>query len=224
VLIDERPASAREVPVGPRGLPGPPRRTWSRRYRARSLASLRFADRTSQLTIPTTCNSRDVLLARRERIEDELTKLASDSPSAQVIRRLRALRGTDTISALGPCAEIGEFDRFDHADLSVPRIAGSFAPSTSPTSSAIRVDHRGRLRPRAARCSSSPPTTTGCHPRSAMRSSAVSATGRPRSSTSSGVAQLRLNDRWRQLKDAGHKPNCIVAVAIARELAGFCWG
>jgi hypothetical protein len=36
-------------------------------------------------------------------------------------------------------------------------------------------------------------------------------------------AQRRLNARWRQLKDARHKPNGVVAVAIARELAGFCW-
>ena len=36
-------------------------------------------------------------------------------------------------------------------------------------------------------------------------------------------AQRRLNARWRQLKDARKKPNGIVAVAVARELAGFCW-
>jgi hypothetical protein len=36
-------------------------------------------------------------------------------------------------------------------------------------------------------------------------------------------AQRRLNARWRQLKDARRKPNGIVAVAIARELAGYCW-
>jgi transposase len=36
-------------------------------------------------------------------------------------------------------------------------------------------------------------------------------------------AQPRLNARWRPLKHARKKPNGIVAVAIARELAGFCW-
>lgn len=36
-------------------------------------------------------------------------------------------------------------------------------------------------------------------------------------------AQRRLNARWRQLKDARKKPNGVVAVAAARELAGFCW-
>jgi hypothetical protein len=35
--------------------------------------------------------------------------------------------------------------------------------------------------------------------------------------------QRRLNARWRQLKDTRHKPGGIVAVAIARELAAYCW-
>ena len=36
-------------------------------------------------------------------------------------------------------------------------------------------------------------------------------------------AQRRLNARWRQLKDARRKPGGIVAVAVARELAAYCW-
>lgn len=36
-------------------------------------------------------------------------------------------------------------------------------------------------------------------------------------------AQRRLNARWRQLRDARRKPNGIVAIAIARELAAYCW-
>lgn len=36
-------------------------------------------------------------------------------------------------------------------------------------------------------------------------------------------AQRRLNARWQQLKHQRRKPNNVVAVAIARELAGFCW-
>ena len=36
-------------------------------------------------------------------------------------------------------------------------------------------------------------------------------------------AQRRLNARWRLLRHTRHEPNGVVAVAIARELAGFCW-
>jgi len=87
----------------------------SRRHRA-WLASLRFADLASRLTIADYLHSHDVLLARRDGIEAELQRLVSDSPWAQTIARLRCLRGIDTLSALGLCAEVGAFDRFTHPD------------------------------------------------------------------------------------------------------------
>ena len=92
-----------------------PHTTWSRRHRA-WLASLKFADRASQLTMVDYLHAHDVLLARRDRIEAELEQLASDSPWKVTIGRLRCLRGIDTLSALGLCAEIGQFDRFGHPD------------------------------------------------------------------------------------------------------------
>jgi transposase len=54
-----------------------------------------------------------VLLARRDVIESELEQLASSSPWAAAIAMLRCLRGIDTLSALGLCAEVGQFDRFE---------------------------------------------------------------------------------------------------------------
>ena len=36
-------------------------------------------------------------------------------------------------------------------------------------------------------------------------------------------ALRRLNARWRQLRDARRKPNGMIAIAIARELATYCW-
>ena len=55
--------------------PGEP---WSRKHRA-WLTSLRFADRASQLTIADYLHSHDVLIARRDRVEDELATLAAES-------------------------------------------------------------------------------------------------------------------------------------------------
>jgi transposase len=92
-----------------------PGQAWSRRHRA-WLAGLRFADRASQLTIADYLHAHDALLARRDRIEAELCQLAAASPWTQTISRLRCLRGIDTLSALGVCAEVGEFDRFEHPD------------------------------------------------------------------------------------------------------------
>ena len=92
--------------------PGEP---WSRRHRA-WLASLRFQDRASQLKIADYLHAHDVLIARRDRIENELATLAAESRCKNTVARLRCLRGIDTLSALGLFAAIGEWDRFDHPD------------------------------------------------------------------------------------------------------------
>jgi transposase len=198
-----------------------PGNAWSRRHRA-WLASLRFADLASQLTMADYLHAHDVLLARRDRVEAELTKLAADSPCALALSRLRCLRGIDTLSALGLCAEIGDWARFDHPDqlsaylgivpsehtTSTQRRQGSItkAGSTHARRLLIEASYHYRRNPGVGevlerRQRDQPPEVINI----AWR------------------AQRRLHARWRQLKDARKKPNGIVAVAIARELAGFCW-
>ncbi len=77
---------------------------------------MQFADGASQLTIADYLHAHDMLIARRDRIEAELEQVPQNSPWTTVIARLRCLRGIDTLSALGHCAEVGEFDRFAHPD------------------------------------------------------------------------------------------------------------
>jgi hypothetical protein len=36
-------------------------------------------------------------------------------------------------------------------------------------------------------------------------------------------AQRRLHERWRHLHHQRRKPAGVVAIAVARELAAFCW-
>jgi len=198
-----------------------PGQAWSRRHRA-WLASLRFADRASQLTIADYLHAHDVLLARRDRVEDELAKLAAGSPCKVAIGRLRCLRGIDTLSALGLCAEVGEWERFDHPDQLSAYLG--IVPSEHTTS---RQRRQGSI------------TKAGStHARRLLIEASYHYRRQPGVGTVLEVrqrdqppeviniawkAQRRLHARWRQLKDARKKPNGIVAVAIARELAGFCW-
>jgi len=198
-----------------------PGRAWIHKHRA-WLAGLRFADRASQLTIGDYLHAHDVLLARRDHIEAELEQLAKDSPWKVVIARLRCLCGIDTLSALGLCADVGNFARFDHPDgLSaylgiVPserttgerRRQGAItkAGSTHARRLLIEASYHYRRQPGIGqtleyRQRDQPPQIINI----AWR------------------AQRRLNARWRALKDTRKKPNGIVVVAIARELAGYCW-
>lgn len=79
----------------------------TRKHRA-WLASLRFADLASRLTIADYLHAHDVLLARRERIEAELCQLAASSPWSATIARLRCLRGIRPSLTPGKRAPIPE--------------------------------------------------------------------------------------------------------------------
>ena len=54
------------------------------------------------------------LMIRREQLESEIARALPESPWAQTARRLMCLRGIDTLTAAGLCAEIGDFERFRH--------------------------------------------------------------------------------------------------------------
>ena len=86
--------------------------TWSRKHRS-WLTSVRFADLASRATLADYLHAHDVLVARRDQVEADLAQVALSAPCAHTVARLRCLRGIDTLSALGLCAEIGEWERFD---------------------------------------------------------------------------------------------------------------
>jgi transposase len=198
-----------------------PAKPWTRQHRA-WLASLRFSDRASQLTVADYLHAHDVLLARRDRLEAELETLAAASPWQGTIARLRCLRGIDTLSALGLCAEVGSFERFDHPDQLAAYLG--IVPSERTSGQQRRLGsitkagstHARRLLIEAAYHYRRHPATGETLERRQRGQSAeiINIAWR---------AQRRLNARWRQLKDARKKPNGVTVVAIARELAGFCW-
>ena len=104
--------------------------------------------------------------------------------------------------------------------LRLPRDRSLRAHHRTPTPT--RSDHQGRVHPRAslARRRRLP-----LPPRRCCRSGARAPPARqpPEIINISWKAQRRLNARWRELKDARRKPAGVVAVAIARELAAYCW-
>jgi transposase len=198
--------------------PGEP---WGRKHRI-WLASLRFKDQASRLTMADYLHAHDVLLARRDRIEAELEQLAGTSIFAAQIARLRCLRGISTLSALGICAEVGQFERFEHPD------------SLAAYLGIVPCEHTSGERRRQGAITKAGST----HARRLLIEAAYHyqrhiANGEKLQRRQEGQpahivniawrAQRRLNARWRQLKHARHKPNGVVAVAVARELAAFCW-
>ena len=198
-----------------------PAGAWTRKHRA-WLTSVRFTDHASQATLADYLHAHDVLIARRDQVEADLAKLALTAPCADTVARLRCLRGVDTLTALGLCTEIGEWERFDHPDQLSAYLG--IVPSEHTTGRQRRLGaitkagstHARRLLVEGAYH----------YRRGAVVGPALERRQRgqpPEIINISWKAQRRLNARWRQLKDARRKPAGVVAVAIARELAAYCW-
>ena len=163
-----------------------------------------------------------MLLARRHLVEAELAKLAFTAPCAHTVARLRCLRGVDTLTALGLCAEIGEWERFDHPDQLASYLG--IVPSEHTSAAQRRlgaITKAGSTHARRLLVEASWHYRRGpCVSEKLERRQRGQA---PEIINITRKAQRRLNARWRQLKDTRRKPGGILAIAVARELAGYCW-
>ena len=144
------------------------------------------------------------------------------SPWAEPVARLRCLRGIDTLSAVGLCAEIGDFARFE-SPAKLMHYLG-LVPSENSSGQARRQGaitktgsrHARRLLVEAAWHYRRPPRkgTTLQRRQQDQPAQAIAI---------SWKAQQRLHHIWHRLDTQRGKRKTLVAVAVARHLAGFCW-
>jgi transposase len=194
---------------------------WGERHRA-WLAKVDLGERGAQLTMSDYIGAIDQLELRRDTIESAIAELVPASPWAQTVARLRCLRGVDTLSAVGLAAEIGDFARFEH-----PRQMMSYlgvVPSEHSTGGTRRQGHITKTGSRHARRLL---IEAAWHYRRPPRLGTV--LERRQAGQEPGViaiawkAQQRLHRVWRRLDEQRGKRRTVVAVAVARQLAGFCW-
>ncbi len=163
----------------------------------------------------------DVLVHRREHLEREIVANLPGSPWETQVRRLRCLRGVDTLTAVGLCAEVGDFERFARAEQLMSYLG--LVPSESTTGNSRRLGsitktgsaHARRLLVEAAWHYRKPP---------AIRKTLTDrqADQPPEAVAIAWTAQRRLHRTWTRL-EARSKRRTLIAVAAARELVGFCW-
>jgi transposase len=103
---------------------------WTQHHR-RWLGGLDLGQRGAQTTLDDYVGAIDALLIRRDTLETTITELVPGSPWAQPVARLRCLRGIDTLSAVGLCAEVGDFERFARAEQLMSYLG--LVPSQSTT-------------------------------------------------------------------------------------------
>jgi len=193
---------------------------WTGRHHA-WLATVSFEWPAAQTTLLDCRGAIDALTHRRERLEREIIALLPASPWQVQVGRLRCLRGIDTLTAVGLCGEIGDFERFARAEQLMSYLG--LVPSESSTGQQRRLGsitktgstHARRLLVEAA---------WHYRPRPSIgKALSDRQDGQPPEAIAvAWSAQRRLHRTWARL-EARAKRRTIIAVAAARELAGFCW-
>jgi transposase len=195
-------------------------RAWTERHRA-WLAGVDLGHHAAQATLLDAIGAVDALVHRRDQLEREILARLDDSPWRTQIARLRCLRGIDTLTAAGLCAEIGDFERFAGAEQLMNYVG--LVPSESTSGEQRRLGaitktgsgHARRLLVEAAwHYRKRPAISRALHDRH---------DGQPAHAIAiAWSAQQRLHRTWQRLEQRA-KRRTIIAVATARELAGFCW-
>ncbi len=194
---------------------------WTIRHRS-WLTALDLGERGAQVTLLEYLGAIDAIVIRRDALEKTIGELIPGSPWAQTVARLRCLRGIDTLSAVGLCAEIGDFERFAKAGQLMSYVG--LTPSEDTSGEKRR---QGAITKTGSRHARRLLVEAAWHYR---RAPAKGQTLRRRQEGQaahvieiSWQAQRRLHRVWQRLDTQRGKRRTIVAVAVARELAGFCW-
>ncbi len=158
---------------------------------------------------------------RRDRLDTAITELAERADLAPLVGRLSCLRGVSTLTATGLAVEIGDWHRLSGATIGAylgltPSESQSGARHTRGPITKTGNGHARRLLVEAA----------WHHRRAPRRSTELErrrAGARPEVRARAEAAGVRLHRRWARLESRRGLRSTIVAVAVARELAGWCW-
>ena len=157
---------------------------------------------------------------RRDRLDRAITEMAMSSDYREVVQRLACLRGISTLTGFGLAVEIGDWHRFTGNSIGsfvglVPseyssgasRVQGSITKTGNTHARRLLVEaawhHRSRYRPGKT-----------MQDRWELASPGARARG--------DLGNRRLHARWARFTARRKRP-VIANVAIARELAGWCW-
>jgi transposase len=193
---------------------------WTERHR-QWLAGIELDWPAAQATLLDARGAIDALAHRRDQLEREIVAMLPVSPWVVQVGRLRCLRGIDTLSAVGLCAEIGDFERFARAEQLMSYVG--LVPCENTTGQQRRLGaitktgsgHARRLLVEAS-------WHYRARPSIGRALSDRQENQPPEAIAVAWSAQRRLHRTWTRL-EARAKRRTIIAVAAARELAGFAW-
>jgi transposase len=180
----------------------------------------RFEAPALQMTFESDYDAVLTVKARRDRLDAAIATMAADSEFTAMVHRLGCLRGVSTLTGFALAVELGDWHRFTGNTIGsfvglVPSEYSSGASRVQGSITKTGNTHVRRLLIEAA-----------WHHRARY---VVGKTMRDRWELASPAARSRgdqgnrrLHERWDTFR-ARRKRNVIANVAIARELAGWCW-
>jgi len=195
-------------------------KAWTQAHE-RWLATQRFEERGLALAYEEGLAALSSVRARRDALDRAICEEAAKEPWAGVVGRLACMRGVSTLTAFGLATEIGDWQRFDGRSIGaylglVPSESSSGERRRQGAITKTGNGHARRLLVEAAWQQRRPSS----HPSRELmrRREGQPALVRERAE----AAGRRLQRRWRRF-DARGKRSTVAAVAVARELAGWCW-
>lgn len=175
----------------------------------------------AQLTFADYLGAVEALTHRRGELERQIAGLVPDSSWAREVGRLRCLRGIDTLSAVGLCAEIGDFSRFAKAGQLMSYLG--LVPSEHSSGESRRL---GSITKSGSRHGRRLLVEAAWHyrnqPRVGRRIASRQEGQPPEAVAVAWSAQRRLHRTYSRMRKR-NKRSTVTTVAVARELAGFCW-
>ena len=193
--------------------------TWNRDHE-RWLRAQRFDNPALQLTFEAAFDAMLACVDRRTRLDDAITAMAADSEFTAVVHRLGCIRGVAMLTAFGLAVEIGDWHRLTGRSIGayVGLVPSEYSSGDSRSQGGVTKTgngHARRLLVEAAWHHRSP-----YRPGEQLRRRWDLAC--PAARARGQAANRRLYARWKSF-DARNKRSVVANVAIARELAGWCW-
>ena len=180
----------------------------------------RFDSPATQMTFESDYDAVLSVKARRDRLDQTIGVMGADSEFSPIVRRLGCLRGVSTLTGFALAVEIGDWERFTGNTIGsfVGLVPSEFSSGRSRVQGPITKTgntHVRRLLVEAAwhhRARYAPGKTM--RDRWELASPAARARG--------DEGNRRLHARWVRFNER-RKRHVVANVAVARELAGWCW-
>jgi transposase len=180
----------------------------------------RFESSALQLTFESDYDAVLTVRARRDRLATAIAAMAADSEFTPLVRRLGCLRGIGTLTGFALAVEVGDWHRFTGNTIGsfVGLIPSEYSSGQSRVQGSITKTGNSHLRRLLVEAAwhhrARYVTGKTIRDRWELASPAAAARG--------DAGNRRLHARWDTFR-ARRKRSVIANIAIARELAGWCW-